>query len=323
MDAIHHLFRVTASLDSMLLGEDQILGQVKMAYEQARNCDASNLFLDVLFRQAITAGKRVKAETGISRNSLSLGTLAVKAAEQVLGDLRGKSALVVGSGKMGVLVVRNLLQAGVSPLFVTIRTKHAQGESLAKEFPGVIPVSYDQRHEIIRACTVIVSATQCPHYTIKNESVRALDLPSQPRVFLDLAVPHDIDPSVAELAGCSYFDMDFLQVMAAENRELRQAEAQQAEAIIAEELNDLQRWWAHHKAMPNLRRLRVKVRRRWAQAEATMRKRIGSEPVDWNEAYSKLAGETLDVLFYRLREHCTPDELHVLYRVIDRAFRKW
>jgi len=323
LDAIRHLFLVTASLDSMLLGEDQILGQVKAAYEQAKQLDSINMFLEVLFRHAITAGKRVKSETGISRNSISLGTLAVKAAEQVLGDLRGQGALVVGSGKMGALAVRNLLQAGASPIYVTVRTKHSKRGSLVDDFPGVQTVDYDHRHDVIGSCAVIVSATQCPYFTLKSESVRALELPAKPRVFLDLAVPRDIEPSIAELPDCSYFDLDSLQMMAAENRELRKLEALLAEKIVDEELADLQCWWAHRKAMPNLRRLRVKARRRWVQAEQAMQKRIGKEPVDWGKEYSQLAGESLDVLFYRLREHCTPEELHVLYRVIDRAFRKW
>ncbi|HSQ41417.1 MAG TPA: glutamyl-tRNA reductase [Fibrobacteraceae bacterium] len=326
MAAIRHLFEVTAALDSMLLGEDQILGQVRTAFEEAKAGRATNLFLDILFRHAVTAGKRVKAETGISRNSLSLGSLAVQAAAQKLGDLRGKSALVIGSGKMGALALRNLRQAGLSDILVTVRTKHT-GPDLSEQFPDVRSISYDHRLEHLDSRDVIVSATQCPHFTIQREAAEKVLRAHRSHVFLDLAVPRDIDPAVAELPGCAYFDLDQLQSFASDNQNLRAAEVTQAQTILAEELTDLERWWAHRKAMPTLRRLRVNLRRHWNSAETTMRKRTqanhpNSQP-DWGEAYGQLAGETLDILFYRLREHCSPDELDVLYRCLDRAFRKW
>lgn len=324
MEAIRHLFRVTAALDSMLVGEDQILGQVKSAHEEARNLHATNLFLDVLFRHAITAGKRVKSETGISRNSLSLGSLAVRAAAQVLGDLHNQPALVVGSGKMGSLALRNLRQAGASPLYVTVRTKHGPGKSLADEFPELCTVDYNKRHELYDRCSIIVSATQCPHFTIKREDLRQFLTGNQTRVLLDLAVPRDIDPAVADLPGCAYFDLDQLQKVAAENHDLRKAEIQQAEAILAEELMEFERWWTHRKAMPTLKRLRVNLRRRYANAEKAMLLRMApSSPQELGKAYSQLAAEFFDVVFFRLREHCSPEELEILYQSLNRAFRKW
>jgi len=329
-DALLHLFRVACALDSMLVGEDQILGQVKSAFELAREHKSSNLFLDVSFRHAVTAGKRVKAETGISRNSLSLGTLAVKAAEQVLGDLRGMSALVVGSGKMGSLAVRNLLQAGVSPLYVTVRTKHGKQGGLRDEFAGVEAVDYDQRLQLIDQCSIVVSATQCPFFTMKCDAVENSLASVKPRVFLDLAVPRDMDPLIGDLPGCSYFDLDQLQAIAAENHDLRKAEVLQAEVILQEEYTEFKRWWMHRKAIPTLRRMRVNLRKRWKVAESNMLKHLAVEHKtgalgqdEWAHAYSKLAENTLDVVFYRLREHCTPDELDVLYRGMERAFRKW
>jgi len=329
-EAIQHLFRVTAALDSMLVGEDQILGQVKNAFEHAKKAHATNMFLEVLFRHAVTAAKRVKSETAISRNSLSIGSLAVKAAEQVLGDLSSQQALVVGSGEMGMLAVRNLQQAGVRKVYVTKRSRHAKGEGMAESLPGVLTVDFDKRLDLLQTCSIVVSATQCPSYTLHCDLVRSRIQGEEPRVFLDLAVPRDIDPLVGELPGCSYFDMDQLQSVARENSELRRAELTQAEEILKEEFTDLERWWAHRQAMPTLRRLRVNMRRRWKQAEQTMHKHLDAEgqratmgPEDWSEAYSKLASENLDVIFYRLREHATPEELDVLYRILTRAFRKW
>jgi glutamyl-tRNA reductase len=328
--AILHLFRVAGALDSMLVGEDQILGQVRVAHDEAKACKTTNMFLDVLFRHAVTAGKRVKTETSMSRNSLSLGTLAVKAAQQKLGDLTGKSALVVGSGKMGELALRNLLQAGVSNLYVTVRTKHGKGGGLAEAYPSVSTIDYDRRHELIDHCDIVVSATQCPYFTLKRDLVEESLITNRSHVFLDLAVPRDIDPTVGELPGCSYFDLDQLQMIAAGNHDLRKGEVSRAEMIIGEELADLERWWTHRKAMPTLRRLRVNLRRKWKTAEALMVKRLAAEgavedfgPQQWGESYSQLSSDTLDTVFYRLREHCTPEELEVLYRCLDRAFRKW
>lgn len=324
MEAIQHLFRVTAALDSMLVGEDQILGQVKGAHEEARSHQATNMFLDVLFRHAITAGKRVKSETGISRNSLSLGSLAVQAANQVLGDLRNQPALVVGSGKMGSLALRNLRQAGASPLYVTVRSKHGPGKSLADEFPDLCTVDYNKRHELYNRCAIIVSATQCPHFTIKREDIEPYLSEKQTRVLLDLAVPRDIDPSVADLPGCKYFDLDQLQKVAAENHDIRKAEVQQAESILAEELMEFERWWTHRRAMPTLKRLRANLRRRYQTAEKTMLQRMANaSPQQLGEAYAQLASEFFDVLFFRLREHSSPEELEILYQSLNRAFRKW
>lgn len=330
MAAIQHLFRVTAALDSMLLGEDQILGQVKGAVDSSRKAESLNMFLDVLFRHSITAAKRVKSETTISRNSLSIGSLAVKAAEQVLGDLQGKSAIVVGSGEMGLLAIRNLKQAGVSPIYVTRRTKHALAPSSAEGMPGVEMVDYEERNVWLDRCPIIVSATQCPTYTLKETHVREALQQEQTRVFLDLAVPRDIDPKVGEIQNCAYFDMDHLQRIAQENQGLRAVEKEQAEGILQEEMTELVRWWAHRKAMPSVRRMRANLRRRWNAAEASMLKRKSVEssqipPVvaDWQKAYSDLAGEVLDIAFYRMREHASPEELEVLYRVLNRAFRKW
>lgn len=324
MEAIQHLFRVTAALDSMLVGEDQILGQVKSAHEEARSHQATNMFLDVLFRHAITAGKRVKSETGISRNSLSLGSLAVQAANQVLGDLRNQPALVVGSGKMGSLALRNLRQAGASPLYVTVRTKHGPAKSLADEFPDLCTVDYNKRHELYDRCAIIVSATQCPHFTIKREDIEPYLSEHQTRVLLDLAVPRDIDPSVADLPGCKYFDLDQLQKVAAENHDIRKAEVQQAESILAEELLEFERWWTHRRAMPTLKRLRANLRRRYQTAEKNMLQRMANaSPQQLGEAYAQLASEFFDVLFFRLREHSSPEELEILYQSLNRAFRKW
>lgn len=328
--AVEHLFRVSAALDSMLVGEDQILGQVKTALEDAREAKATTSNLEMWIRRAVTAGKRVKAETGISKNSLSLGTLAVKAAVQKLGDLKSARALVIGSGKMGELALRNLIQAGVRDVLVTVRTKHGKGGSLSDKYPQVQTVDYDDRMRMVDSCDIVVSATQCPFYTVKKDSVAENLHSSRHRLFLDLAVPRDIDPEVASLPGCDYLDLDSLQMIAAGNHDLRMGEVAKAEAILAEELQDLDRWWMHRKAMPTLRRLQVNLKKKWKQSESLMWKRAGisdeagSIPAkEWSELYGELATDTIETLFYRLREHSTPEETEVLYRTLDRAFRKW
>jgi len=330
--AIRHLFRVSAALDSMVLGEDQILGQVKESLDWSQEVNASDLYLDVLFRHAITAAKRIKTDTGIARHSLSLGVLAAKACEKELGSLQGRSALIIGSGKMGVLAARNLVQAGISRLWMTRRSKHSREDNAPVDDLPVVMIPYDERHQWIPQCDVVVSATQCPFYTLKKEHVQTKSLDQGSTVFIDLAVPRDIDPQIQDIPGSACFDLDALQKISLGNMELRQSEVLEAERILESTILDFERWWIHRKAIPMLRRVRANIRNNYRSAEVAMIKRLRKNGLSMEDGqmeaflrsqFESLAAESFDTLFFRLREHCNPDELHILYACLDRAFRKW
>ena len=238
-EAIRHLFRVASSLDSLVLGEGQILSQVKEAYAIAREAGTTSTVLNLLFHRAIAAGKRVRTETRIAYRSVSVSYAAVELAAASLGGLGGCAALIFGAGKMAELTAEHLRAHGIELIYVANR--HIErAEKLAERIGGEA-IPFDRAMEYATCVDVVVTSTGAPHYVIKAWEARRLMARRQGRkIFLiDIAVPRDVDPDVAGIKGIELYNIDALEAVVDEHLSERQAEAVKAEKIVEEEVDSL------------------------------------------------------------------------------------
>ncbi|MEG9435358.1 glutamyl-tRNA reductase [Edaphobacter sp. HDX4] len=249
-EAVRHLFRVASSLDSMVVGEPQILGQVKESYTVAREVGAVNGSLDILLQRAFTVAKKVRSETQIGSSSVSIASVAVDLARKIFGSLEGKTVLLVGAGKMSELAARHLIQQGATRILVSNRTQE-RAERVAAQFRGQVIAFQDLYTETSRADIVITSTGapqkifEKPHGQHFLQSRR-----NRPMFFIDIAVPRDVDPRMNEVEGCFVYDIDDLQQVAAANLADRSREAAAAESIISEEVNKYQQRVQSRDAAP-------------------------------------------------------------------------
>ncbi len=255
-EALVHLFRVAASLDSMVLGEPQILGQVKDAYELARKAGSVRGELSRACSAAFVSAKRVRTETGVGRAATSMASAAVEMAKKVFGGLAGKRVLVVGAGEMSELAARHLKTAGVTELVVTNRT-FSRAEELAALVGGTAR-PYEELTALLVPADVVVCSTASPSpiFTRQNVQAQLKARRHRPLFMVDLAVPRDIDPAVNELDQVYAYDVDDIQKSVAENSAARASEAAKAELIIAEELARFVRAREVRDGVPVLARLR-------------------------------------------------------------------
>jgi glutamyl-tRNA reductase len=235
-DAVKHLFRVASSLDSMVIGESQILGQVKEAYQQAVKVGTVGRVLSQLMHRTLNVAKRIRTETGISQNPVSISSVAVELARKIFGELADKTVLLVGAGEMGELAARNLMEAGTSKLIVTNRTAE-RAEAIAREFGGGA-VNFEAFYEVLPSSDIVICSTGAPDYVItSNETSRALRSRRRgPVLFIDISVPRNIDPAISNLDNSFLFDIDDLDSVVRTNLLERQREAQLAESIIESEV---------------------------------------------------------------------------------------
>jgi glutamyl-tRNA reductase len=250
-----HLFRVAAGLDSMVPGEGEILGQVRGAHEAG----AAGPILDRLFRQAVHAGKKARSETAIGESPASVSSAAAALAEQVFGDLRGRSILVVGAGKVGELAVRNLVTRGATIAFVANRTVDRAAE-LAHRFGGE-PIPLDRVDRELERADVVLSSTSAAGWILTQEQV-ARALPARkgrPLFLIDLAVPRDLDPAIHQLEGCYLYNIDDLEAVVAETLAGRRKEAERAETIVADEADRFREWQASLDVVPAITSLRARA----------------------------------------------------------------
>ena len=254
-DAVRHLYRVASSLDSMVVGEAQILGQVREAYRAATEAHRTGPILNRLFHTSLRIGKRVRSETGIGDSSLSVPRVAVKLAEEVFGTLRGRRALVVGAGEMSELVIKELKGRGVSELRIANRT--AERARLLAERVGGLAVGFDALPEELAGVDVVVSSTGAGEWVVRSEPVAAaLELRSEPLFFIDMAVPRDVDPVVQSLERAFVYDIDDLQAVVERNADDRGAAAQQGEALISPAVLDFMSWLSSLHVVPLIQELR-------------------------------------------------------------------
>jgi glutamyl-tRNA reductase len=255
-DAAGHLYRVAAGLDSMIVGEAEIQGQVKRAYELALVEGATGPILNRLFRGALAAGKRARSETGISERGLSIPSVAVELAQHTLGDLGDRRVLLIGAGEMSELTARALSARGVETIFIANR-HYDRAIGLAQRFGGRA-VRFDELPAQMEAADIVVSSTNSPHHIVEREELEVVmsAREGRPLLLVDLAVPRDIEPGCREVAGVSLHDVDDVQQIAARNAAGREAEARRAERILESELVLFERWLASLQVVPTVAALR-------------------------------------------------------------------
>ncbi|MDQ4004307.1 MAG: glutamyl-tRNA reductase [Actinomycetota bacterium] len=254
-EAVRHLYRVASSLDSMVVGEGQILGQVREAYREATEEHCTGPILNRLFHTSLRIGKKVRTETGLGDSSLSVPRVAVKLAEEVFGTLEGRRALVLGAGEMSELVVKHLKLSGIRELKVANRTA-GRAAALAERMGGVA-VGFDVLPEELPKVDVVVSSTGSGEWVVGSELVsEALSRREGPLFFIDIAVPRDVDPVVQNLGRVYVYDVDDLQAVVDRNSDDRTAAAAAGEAMVVPAVLEFMSWLSTLHAVPLIRELK-------------------------------------------------------------------
>ncbi|HLY49328.1 MAG TPA: glutamyl-tRNA reductase [Solirubrobacteraceae bacterium] len=257
-DAARHLYRVGAGLESMVIGEAEIQGQLKRAYEAALQRESTGPLTNHLFEAALQAGKRVRRETAIAERQLSVPAVAAALARERVGPgLEGRTVVLVGTGETSELTARALSDSGCSTVFVASRRRD-RAISLARRFGGS-SVSFDELPTALQQADIVVAATASPHLLLEARELGEVmaTRPGRPMLLIDLAVPRDIDAACAEIAEVSLFDVDDLEAVVARNRRVRQAEARKAEGIIEEEIQRFAAWLGSLEVLPTISALRA------------------------------------------------------------------
>jgi glutamyl-tRNA reductase len=255
-DAARHLYRVVSGLESMIVGEAEIQGQVKRAYDAALASDAVGTLTNRLFKAALATGKRVRSETAVGERQLSLPAVAVTLAREQLGELNDREVVIVGTGETSELTARALANSGVATVFVANRRRD-RAIALAQRYGGET-VSFDQLPDALMRADIVVAATASPHLLLEARELAEVmaERDGRPMLLIDLAVPRDIDAACAGIDGISLYDIDDLQAVVARNRKVRQAEATRAEGIIEEEIQHFATWLGSLEVLPTLAALR-------------------------------------------------------------------
>ena len=324
-DVVKHLFRVASGLDSMILGEPQIGGQVRTAFRVADSLEALDVLLTQLFDNTMRVAKKVRTETGIGEHAVSIPFAAVELAKKIFGDLRGLRVLLLGAGEMAELTAEHLHQHEVNQVFVANRS-HNRAVELAKRFGGEA-LKFESVDERLATCDIVIGSTAAPHYLIDAAQVRrALETRRNRTLFLiDLSVPRNIDPAITKIAGAYLYNVDDLQNVADANLELRQRKAEQAEEIIAREVDSFRRRLVAQDAVPTIVELHARLEAiRTAEVEKCLRK-LGPVTAGQRDAIEMLTTQMINkILHYpilQLKESSNePQERESLRRTIRKIF---
>ncbi|MEJ7785417.1 MAG: glutamyl-tRNA reductase [Solirubrobacteraceae bacterium] len=276
-DAARQLFRVTSGLESMIVGESEVQGQVRRSYELALEAGVTGPLSNRLFTAALTTGKRVRSETAIAQGRASVSTVAVDLAQDVMGDLEHRHVVIIGAGETSELTARALAAKGVRTVFVANRHA-ARARSVAERFGGAV-VSLDALPAQLEAADIVVSSTSSPHPILGTEElaevIQVRD--GRPLVLIDIAVPRDIDPGCADLPGVTLYDIDDLQGVVARTLEVRAGEAVAAEAIVEEEIQRFAGFLGGMEVLPTVAALR-------AHADAIVDQVLAENSGKWESA---------------------------------------
>lgn len=291
-EAVLHLFRVASGLDSLVLGEGQILGQLKEVYEDACTAETNGLFLNSLFKKAIHVGKKIRRTTAIGANAISVSTVAVDLAKKFLGNLTEQKVLILGAGEMGELTAKSLAVRGVKSIIVANRN-FDRAEALAGVFDGQA-IHFHEIEDYLSKVDIVISSTGAPHYVLLPEQINsAMSLRKGKRlVLIDIAVPRDIDPEVGKIAGVALYDIDDLKIVLEENMKQRELEAQKALKIIEEEIAEFKSWV---KINPVVALLRQRIERlRVRELEHALENKFSALSNEDEEAVEKLTLEIMN-----------------------------
>ena len=280
-EAVRHVFRVAASLDSMVVGEPQILGQIKEAYRTATEEKTSGVILNRLLHRTFFVAKKIRTETGIGDRAVSISYAAVELARKIFGALEGKNVLLIGAGEMAELAVEHLVRNRVDKVWVANRTFET-GIELAKQFSGQA-IRFEEIPESLKTVDIIISSTGASEYVLRSDEVKGVirKRKNRPLFFIDIAVPRDIDPDINRLSNSYVYDIDDLKGIIDENIEDRQKEAIKGERIVDEAVIRFREWYESLEVVPTIIALRKKMT---AIAEAELRKTLQTSMISEKEA---------------------------------------
>ena len=312
-ECIHHLFRVASSLDSMILGEEQIIGQVRDAYDAATKAGTVQGQLAQLFQQALRVGRKIRRETGISRNALSVSRACVEMARSVLGDLANRRVLVVGAGEAGELAAAVLSLSGVSDITVTNRTYERAKEVAANLSARAVP--FDGMAKALRESDIVIGCTGSPGYVLQADLIgeTMAARPDRPLFLIDIAVPRDIDPEAALVHNVFLNNVDDLESASQASREEKAKEAEWAEELASGEAQQFRQWCLDLEALPTVIELRKTVRK--------LNGKLDAEALEWLDAMTKaIVNKLLHDPTMFLKERKGPEELQIardIFRLSD------
>ena len=286
--AIHHLFRVASSLESMVLGEPQILGQMKAAYAASKSAGALNGLLESVLTRAFGVAKRVRSETGIGQMAVSVSYAAVELARKIFGSLNGRTVMIVGSGKMSQLAARHLRRSGASHIFVTNRTGERAVE-MAALFQGTA-VDYSRFAAMLPEVDILIASSAAPHYVLTKEEVqRAIAVrKNRPMFLIDIAVPRNIDPAVDKVDNVFLYDIDDLQGVVNANLQSRMKEAERAEEIVLQEVERMMSRLQVQEVTPTIVSLQEQLEQIRITEVARMTRKLGVLTAEQREAVEAL-----------------------------------
>ena len=316
-EAIHHLFRVASSLDSMVVGEPQILGQLKAAYAHAKSNDCLNGLLENVVARAFNVAKRVRSETGIGQMAVSVSYAAVELARKIFGTLSGRTVMIVGSGKMSELAARHLRRSGASHIFVTNRT-YERAQELAAIFQGT-PVEYQRFLGILPEVDIVITSSGAPHYILtRDEMERVISARrNKPMFLIDIAVPRNIEPQVNEIDNIFLYDIDDLQEVVDANLRERFKEAERAEELVAQEVERMMARLKVQEVAPTIVSLQGQLEEIRAAEVERVRRKLGPLTPEQQEALEALTRGIVNKIAHgpisELRRQAgRPDGVHII-----------
>lgn len=324
-DAIRHLFRVASSLDSMVVGEPQILGQLKEAYARAKDLGSIDTLMEPVLSRAFNVAKRVRTETEIGESAVSVSYAAVELAREIFGSLAQTKVMLIGAGKMSELAAQHLHRSGASQIYVTNRT-YEKAVAVASIFRGWI-VDYQSFKQTLPTVDIVITSSAAPHYILTQEDVRlALRARrNKPIFFIDIAVPRNIDPLVGKLDNAFLYDIDDLQGVVERNMQMRRLAAESAERIIEEEVDRLEARLKSRDAAPAIVGLQTQFERIRATEIERVRAKLGTLTPQQEEAIEAATRAMINKIAHgpigELRRAAISEEPASVTEMIKRMFR--
>ena len=297
-DVIRHVFRVASSLDSMIVGEPQILGQIKEAYRVAQDAGTVGVHIGSVMDRAFVVAKKVRTETGIARSAVSVSFAAVELARKIFGNLQGKSVMIIGASKMGELSAKHLKRAGVSTVLVTNRTFERAVE-MAQVFDGAA-VPFEHLNDHIDRADIVISSTGASHFVITKLQAESIirQRKNRPIFFIDIAVPRDIDPAVNKIDNVFLYDIDDLQQVVDENIKERMSEAVRAEALVDDEVRAFRSKLRSREVVPTIVELRETLEKLRRDEIERNRKHLAPMNPEQREALERITQSMINKILH-------------------------
>jgi len=322
-EAIRHIFRVGSSLDSLVVGEPQIIGQIKDAYRFAVNCKTTGTILNKLLHRTFFVAKRVRTETEIANSAVSISFAAVELAKKIFETLNNKKILLIGAGEMCELAAKHLISNGATEIYVANRT-YEKAVELAEEFNGT-PVSFENRYFVMEKVDIVISSTGAPHYVVEYEKVNEISKlrKHKPLFMIDIAVPRDIDPKINEIDGVYLYDIDDLKEIVERNILARKSEAEKAEILVAQEAQKFLKWLESLDITPLIVEFREKFEKIAEEEKSKYLKKLNGI----GDREKEIINQMVNVIVHRiLHEPCVNlknfQELNLSKTEVENVFKK-